>query len=42
MKKNGDIEAARKWFQNALEIFKSIESPSAATIQKMLDNLGKD
>ena len=28
-------------FENALRIFKEIESPSAATMQKMLDELAE-
>jgi hypothetical protein len=38
-KQSGDIDGARELFQNALHIFEEIESPSAATMKKMLDDL---
>jgi tetratricopeptide (TPR) repeat protein len=41
-KQAGAIDGAREMFQKALEIFKEIESPSANTMQKMLDELDKE
>ena len=38
-KENGDFDEARALFLKTLEIFKAIESPSAATIEKMLADL---
>jgi tetratricopeptide (TPR) repeat protein len=38
-KQGGDIDSAREMFQKALQIFEEIESPSAATMRNMLDDL---
>jgi tetratricopeptide (TPR) repeat protein len=38
-KQAGDISGAREMFQKALDIFQEIESPSAETMRKMLDEL---
>ncbi len=40
-KNDGNTEEARKYIASALKIFQEIESPSAATMQKMLDDLDK-